>query len=69
MDKIKKAVEEFKQENGNKEYQLDDLVIYILKRVDNLPCEKHASTISLNRGTLLVVSAIIVGLAVKIACF
>lgn len=46
MDKIKEAVEEFKKDNGNNSYPVKDLVIYAIKRLDNLPCEKHTGTIA-----------------------
>ena len=48
MGKIEKAVEEFKSQNGNKEYPLKDLVIYAINRLDNLPCEAHIKTIAGN---------------------
>ena len=48
MDEIKKAVNEFKKKNGNDKYQLEDLVIYAINRIDNLPCESHTKVISGN---------------------
>lgn len=69
MDKIKKAVEEFQKENGNNNYPLKELVIYLVKRVDDLPCERHARTIYSNKGILVVLSAVTVGIAVKLFCF
>lgn len=46
MVDIRKAVEEFKKENGNETFQTKDLVIYLVKRMDNLPCEAHVSRIA-----------------------
>ena len=51
-DEIKKAVEEFKKLNGNKEFTTKELVIYfntqqekkidkIENKLDNLPCDEH----------------------------
>ena len=46
MVDIRKAVEEFKKENGNETFQTKDLVIYLVKRMDNLPCGAHVSRIA-----------------------
>jgi len=65
MDRIRKAVEDFKKENGNNDYPIKDLVIYAIKRLDNLPCEQHIRTIYFNKGTLVVLTTIVAALAVK----
>ena len=46
MERIRKAVEEFKYENGNDNFSQKDLLMYIVKRIDNLPCEKHVQQIA-----------------------
>jgi len=43
MEKIKKAVDEFKSENGNEKYTQKELLMYIIKRLDKLPCEEHVT--------------------------
>jgi len=44
-EKIRKAVEDFKNENGNNIYSQKDLLMYIVKRIDNLPCNEHMRVI------------------------
>ena len=46
MEKIRKAVEEFKQENGNNNFTQKDLLMYVVKRIDDLPCENHMAKIA-----------------------
>jgi len=45
---IKKMVERFKQENGNRDYTQKELIIYLVKRIDDLPCMEHMSKIQEN---------------------
>ena len=46
MENIRKAVDEFKKANGNEKYSTNDLVMYLVKRIDDLPCENHVSRIA-----------------------
>ena len=45
-DKITKAIEQFKEENGNNNFTNKDLLIYLVKRIDDLPCEQHNVSIA-----------------------
>jgi len=49
-NKIKKAVEEFKQENGNEKFTTKDMLMYLVHRVDDLPCAKHIDEIGEIKG-------------------
>jgi len=49
---IRKAVKEFKEENGNDNFSTKDLLMYIVHRVDNLPCEPHVARITGVESTL-----------------
>jgi len=42
---IRKAIDEFKEENGNERFSQKDLLMYLVNRVDNLPCNKHMGVI------------------------
>ena len=48
MDNIKQAVDDFKQQNGNINMPNKDLIIYLITKFDNLPCEEHVKTIQAN---------------------
>ena len=48
IEKIKKAVEEFNMQNGNNEVRQKDLLIYIMTKIDNLPCDKVANKVTKN---------------------
>ena len=48
-ERIKKAVEEFKSENGNTAYTTKDLMMYLVHRIDNLPCVQHVETMQQNK--------------------
>jgi hypothetical protein len=54
-ENIKKAVSEFKKTNGNHDYTQKELIMYIIKRIDDLPCIEHVSRIQDNdtRGKIL----------------
>jgi len=43
-EQIKKAIENFKEKNGNEHYTEKDLLMYIVQRMDNLPCNEHLKT-------------------------
>lgn len=38
---IKETAKKFRKENGNKEIPNNDLLIYIMTKIDSLPCEPH----------------------------
>jgi len=42
---IKEAVEEFKKQNGNNNFKNSDLLMYIVHRLDRLPCKEHLGEI------------------------
>ena len=48
MKMIRKAVEEFKKENGNENFSQKEMLMYLITRLDNLPCEQHIKTIAGN---------------------
>ena len=52
MDDIEKIVKEFKEENGNKKFNLEDIVIYAIKRIDVLPCQTHSNNIATNKAKI-----------------
>lgn len=43
---IKDTAERFKEENGNSKIDNNDLLIYIMTRIDSLPCKPHLKTIT-----------------------
>lgn len=43
---IKKVAEEFRKKNGNERINNTDLLIYIMSKVDNLPCVPHVEKIA-----------------------
>jgi len=45
-ERIRKAIDEFKTENGNENFTQKEMLMYIVNRIDNLPCEKHVGLIS-----------------------
>lgn len=49
MDEIKKVAEEFRQQNGNKNYPVEDLIIYALHKLDKLPCSSHIRVMEGNK--------------------
>ena len=42
---IKDTIEEFKMRNGNATFTQKDLLMYLVERVDNLPCMEHMGDI------------------------
>lgn len=42
---IKKAINDFKTENGNDTFTQKDLLMYLVKRIDDLPCVAHMGEI------------------------
>ena len=44
--RMKEEIENFKSKNGNNTYTTKDLLMYIVQRVDSLPCEEHLNKIS-----------------------
>ena len=49
---IKKVAEKFRADNGNKRIPDNDLLIYIMTKVDNLPCNTHIEKISYCASTI-----------------
>ena len=43
---IKETAENFRKENGNEHIENNDLLIYIMTKIDNLPCKPHLETIT-----------------------
>jgi len=54
VEKIKREAEKFREENGNSEIQADDMLFYIVNRIDALPCEPHMALMSELSGKLKV---------------
>jgi len=46
------AAEEFKKENGNEKISNSEMLMYIVKRIDELPCEKHIAKIEESISTI-----------------
>ena len=44
-NKIKEAVTHFKNENGNEKFTQKEMLMYIVQRLDNLPCAAHIEAI------------------------
>jgi len=42
---IREKIEEFKHENGNNNFTNKEMLMYLIKRLDNLPCEEHLGII------------------------
>jgi len=49
MEEIKQAVSAFKEKNGNDSFSNKDLLMYIVHRLDKLPCVAHVTMIASNR--------------------
>lgn len=49
---IKEVIKQFKEENGNDTFTNKDFLIYLVQRVDNLPCDSQISKISKMDGKL-----------------
>ena len=45
-ERIKEGIEKFKAENGNSHFKESELLMYIVHRLDNLPCTEHLERIS-----------------------
>lgn len=43
---IKETADKFRKENGNNNIDSNDLLIYIMTKVDTLPCSSHLASIS-----------------------
>jgi len=43
-NKIKAGIEKFKSENGNSNFTQKEILMYIVSRLDNLPCDQHLET-------------------------
>lgn len=42
---VREIANKFRSDNGNKHINNSDMLIYIMEKVDNLPCVDHMSTI------------------------
>jgi len=49
-NKIKQAVNNFRQQNGNENFTNKEMLMYIVQRLDNLPCNEHMTLIQELRG-------------------
>ena len=49
---IKETVKKFKEKNGNNTFTQKDLLMYIVQRIDNLPCVEHMSLIQETKAIL-----------------
>jgi len=49
---IREVVKNFKKENGNTKISTSDMIIYLVERLDKLPCETHMNTIAELKGKL-----------------
>ena len=47
MKQIRDAINQFKEDN-NEEFNTKDLIIYLIKRIDMLPCAEHRMDIAAN---------------------
>ena len=47
---IKNAKEKFNKENGNKNISQKDMIIYIMEKLDKLPCEAHSAVFMSTKG-------------------
>ena len=45
-EKIRQGIEKFKEENGNVHFKESELLMYIVHRLDSLPCDNHLEKIS-----------------------
>ena len=58
---VKKDMEEeikkFKQENGNNNFTQKDLLMYIVRRIDDLPCEEHLQLVLEKSGDIKEIKA------------
>ena len=43
---IKETAEKFRKENGNNKIADNDLLIYIMTKIDTLPCANHLASIT-----------------------
>ena len=48
-EKIQNEIDKFISENGNANFTHKDLLIYIVQKIDNLPCVSHVKTIQTNK--------------------
>ena len=47
---ITETIKKFKEENGNNTFTQKDLLMYIVQRIDNLPCADHIKSIGEIKG-------------------
>ena len=46
LEEIKKVADNFRSENGNHKINTDDMLFYIVNRIDYLPCGVHVALIA-----------------------
>lgn len=56
---IKETAEKFRKENGNNKIDNNDLLIYIMTKIDNLPCEPHVKIIQDTKSQLKILKLMI----------
>ena len=51
-DRIKQTIEKFKTENGNVKLPNSDMLMYLVARMDDLPCAEHLGDIKKLQATM-----------------
>lgn len=68
-DLIKEKVESVRKQNGGINLTNSDMLIYLLEKMDSLPCISHERVISRNNAILGILTMLVVGICVKLFVF